>query len=502
MRSPSSPVRRTALAAGLAAAGFLGCGDGVSSARPVEADRTAHVPVVVRPDGGRPPPAERLPTTDATVDGAGALERHAALARFYAALAALEDGGASSDVRVTWLGDSHTAADVLSGTVRRQLQARFGDGGRGFVALGKPYPFFAQDGLRGTMTGFGTATPMARRTAKEVDAPSRRRAPARRKTARSVAPSAPPGDGLYGLGALALLGTTSTARARTELTGAAPQRAEVWFLRQPRGGSFDVVVDDGPPLRVTTRDETIASGFAQVTFSGAGPHALEVRAVGDGEARVFGAVVDRDERGVVLDALGINGARVTTALGVDEAHFREQLQRRAPQLVVLAYGTNESGDDAKPELHEQRMGELLGRVARAAPGAACLVLGPPDRALRGEGGAWETSTALLEVAGALRRAAFAGGCAFYDQIAAMGGEGSMAAWALESPPRAQKDRVHLTRDGYLQVGGAMASDLLRGYGAWRKDRGLAEAPPRPRAPVAPPAAPTQAVPESPPSEEP
>ena len=54
----------------------------------------------------------------------------------------------------------------------------------------------------------------------------------------------------------------------------------------------------------------------------------------------------------------------------------------------------------------------------------------------------------------------------------MGGEGTIAGWSAEDPPRAQKDRVHLTREGYAQLGASFASDVMRAYSAWRKENGL------------------------------
>src|SRR6185369_17739867 len=58
----------------------------------------------------------------------------------------------ADDVRLIQIGDSHTAADWYTGVVRRMLQARFGDGGRGFVAVGKPWKGYVQDGIRVGMT--------------------------------------------------------------------------------------------------------------------------------------------------------------------------------------------------------------------------------------------------------------------------------------------------------------------------------------------------------------
>ena len=147
---------------------------------------------------------------------------------------------------------------------------------------------------------------------------------------------------------------------------------------------------------------------------------------------------------------------------------------QAPDLVVLAYGTNEA---VEPHLedaaYERGLVDLLGRVSRAAPGAACMLLGPPDLArwTKGTRG-YHTWPRVLEIEAIQRRVASAAGCAFYSQIDAMGGPGSIASWAEEPEPRAQGDRMHLTRTGYAQVGGALATDLLRAYDEWRAEMGL------------------------------
>ena len=58
----------------------------------------------------------------------------------------------------------------------------------------------------------------------------------------------------------------------------------------------------------------------------------------------FGAVVESDKPGVVFDTLGLNGARMVTALAWDETSFRAELAHRVPDVVAIAYGTNESQD--------------------------------------------------------------------------------------------------------------------------------------------------------------
>jgi lysophospholipase L1-like esterase len=249
-------------------------------------------------------------------------------------------------------------------------------------------------------------------------------------------------------------------------------RAELAYLEQPNGGAFDVLVDGVRLVRVSTRGEKASSAFRSFDVAEASAHQLEVRAVGDGDVRVYGMSLDRAQHGIVFDALGINGARVTTALSWNEQHWAEQLKHRAPSLVVLAYGTNESTDIELPQhAYERQLVDALGRVARAVPTASCLLLGPPDRAIDTKDG-WMTAPKIAEIIAAQRRVAEAAGCAFYDQLAAMGGDGSIATWASEEPPRAQKDRVHLTRDGYAQLGGSFASDLMRAYAVWRRESGM------------------------------
>lgn len=391
------------------------------------------------------PPVERAPRGSVRV---GNLEGAPHLARFFDTLSALEEGTGHGDVRILQYGDSHTASDTATSVVRRLLQARFGDGGRGFVQLGMPWRTYTQDGVRGGMT-------------KDFE-PLRQHVEAGRAV----------GDGAYGLLGVALGADRRGARAWTRVMPASSQ-VEIDYWQQPHGGSAEVLIDGAPVGRIETRAAQPASGFAAYDVR-EGPHEVELRAVGDGELRVFGLVLDRAKAGVVVDALGINGAQTTLPLRWTEEHFAEQLRHRAPDLVVLAYGTNEALDP-KLDLGEYQrvLVDLLGRVARAVPTASCLLLGPPDLARRKppEHPEWATWPPVLDVIAVQQRVAEAAGCAFYNQLDAMGGPGSMATWAAEAEPRAQSDRVHLTRTGYARVATSFTTDLLRAYDEWRAASG-------------------------------
>jgi lysophospholipase L1-like esterase len=379
----------------------------------------------------------------------GSLEGVERLTQVFEALRALEDGRADGDVPIVQFGDSHTASDSGAGVFRHLLQARFGDGGRGFVSVGKPWRTYIQDGIRGGMT-------------KEFEIQR-----SRLDEGQSV------GDGCYGLLGVAIDTQRPGARAWTQVTPPF-SRVELHYFEQPGGGSFDVFIDGAHAGRIATRSSRPDSGRFAFDVPDA-PHEVELRVLGDGDVRVFGMMLDRAQAGVHVDALGINGAQIFTPLHWSEDHFAQQLRQRGPRLVILAYGTNEALD-RKLELgdYERALVEMLGRVARAVPAASCLLLGPPDLARPNkEDNAWVPWPRLLEIAEIQRRVAQAAGCAFYDQVGAMGGPGTIVHWASEPEPRALQDRVHLTRSGYAQLATTFANDLERAYDKWRQSERLA-----------------------------
>src|SRR5438128_7714727 len=110
---------------------------------------------------------------------------------------------------------------------------------------------------------------------------------------------------MYGLCGVSLRATRPGARAWADYTARA-SKIELAYLEQPRGGSLDVFIDGSRVGRVSTKARATASGFHAFDVS-EGPHRVEVATVGDGEVRLFGAILDRAQVGVTFDALGING---------------------------------------------------------------------------------------------------------------------------------------------------------------------------------------------------
>jgi hypothetical protein len=373
-----------------------------------------------------------------------------ALASFHAALEALSEGrDPDGKVRVAMYGASGTAADVSVGYLRTYLQARFGDGGPGFVPLAPISKWYRHNEV-------------VVKAAKGWRKESAQTAKGRH-------------DGLYGLLGASFTATTgkqwaqvSPKDASTSCRGIA--HAELFFLRQPGGGSFSVVVDDGPAHVVSTAGDAIEPGYHALELE-PGPHTLRVETLGAAEVRVFGVVLERPEPGVVVDVLGIDGARGRSHLAWDEAVWADNLRRRSPDLYTLSYGTNESVDATLSiPLYAEDLREQLRRFRRVLPDASCVLLGPVDFPIVG-GGQILPRPVLREIVEAQRQVAAEEGCGFWDGIAFMGGELSMPAWVSSDPPLARKDHLHYTRRGGARKGMALADALMQGLDARRDPLG-------------------------------
>ena len=436
-------------------AGVSSCGDcgwgapaEVPGSRESARDRSASAP---GGSGGATPAAEGAAEQDPDDQGVPIHDPTGdALDAFYQALANVEqDSEEPSIARIAFFGDSHTAGDITTGHLRRRLQERFGDGGHGFIAAGRPWRYYRHWDIENGETGRWNAYRIRHRRG-------------------GVTEGADEQLGLAGL-AVETDRTGSSVWVKTSTRGPVGHTAsnfELFYLAQPRGGRMEVSLDGAAVARLSTRAPE-ATPVYYLFRTEDGPHEVRVQARGRGLVRLFGVVVVREGPGVVLDTLGINGARVMTMLAWDQELLAEHVAQRSPDLVVMWYGTNEVGDDWYTiEQYEQWVIDALSALRRAAPGASCLFVGPPDMgriSLSDEAETLATPMRLLQIMAAQRDAADLVGCAHFSTFDAMGGRDAIAAWADATPPLAGRDGIHLTRPGYESLGDALYGALIDGY---------------------------------------
>jgi len=364
-----------------------------------------------------------------------------AMRAFHDSLRRAQAGEGTS--RVLFYGASHVASDLFTGRIRRALQAQFGDGGAGFVMPAKPWPYY-RNALVEHVESHGWHAPRVRARAPEV--------------------------GRYGLAGVALEARDRPAMAKLRTRSDGPlegtaSRFELMYLKQPEGGRVRLVMDGKDIATLSTLGTEAKAAYFHFEAPD-GPHEIELHTLNDGPVTVFGLSLERDRPGVVVDTVGIPGARVRYHLFWDDALYREHIAHRTPDLFVLAYGTNEAGDrDVPIESYESEMRDVIGRLRATAPNASCLLIGPSDRPEKHQDGTYSPRERVPLIVEAQRRTAQELGCGFFDLVAFMGGPMSMVRWASASPPFGAPDHVHYTRRGYEALGDALGAALTAGLEA-------------------------------------
>jgi len=359
------------------------------------------------------------------------------LAHFHAALHRLESGAPEqSKLRIVVYGASGTAADLWTAYLRTYLQTRFGDGGPGFVPPVRHRSW-------------------SRHAEYKIDSSKRW------SQHRTGSKTASPG-GRYGLAGLAMAAehpgaTGSLTPAARATSSRGVDSFELFYLVQPEGGRISLQIDQLPAQIVDTRGP-LGPGYRRFTVP-PGPHGLNLRTLDRREVRIFGVVAERPDRGVVLDTLGIDGAGAAVHLGADEALWTDNLRRRAPDLYLLAYGTNEAFDsDFDADRFAGHLRELTARLRRAAPTASCILMSPGDHGR--QGGDPGPASRLGRVREVELAVAAQAGCALWDALDFMGGPGAMAEWVNADPPLARPDHVHATARGAVLTAMALGDALL------------------------------------------
>ena len=347
---------------------------------------------------------------------------------------ALLQGG---PVRILHYGDSPTTGDLITSDARALFQKQFGDGGAGFVLIAKPWAWYYHRGV-------------------EMDSS---------KWTIDVAGDTQIKDGLHGLGGASFQGSPGAEANFTVKDG--ERSAEVAFLQAPDGGVFSFEADGTEIGKVETSGEEKRAAWAAFELP-AGSKKFTVR-VQSGRVRLYGVEFNKNKPGVLYSSLGVNGANITLlSRAFNGTHWAAQLHHYRPDLVVLAYGTNESGF---PKFVDTTWGgELKSAVKRlqaALPETSILLMSPMDRGERNDRGEIETIEAMPRLVKIEAKVAEETHVAFFNTFQAMGGEGTMGRWYAAEPRLVGADFIHPMPAGAKIVGELLYGSLRDGYNDYK-----------------------------------
>lgn len=328
-------------------------------------------------------------------------------------------------IHIVQLGDSHTAGDSMTEALRSHLQSRYGNGGMGWAM---PMYFSGQRMARYGYDNYQW-TPISSRRNQNED---------------------------YTLGGLIarpnFSGSTLTIKAKNQ----EPMQSMTVSIRQSAtDGLFKISDADGnhlileAPIKNNTWQTTTFDAKLPFTLTAEG--SMTNTAIGGWWGR------SKYEIGAIVSSLGINGAELSHWSRWNQNAWQQELATIAPELIILAYGTNEAYNHLNAERIASVLDERIEQIRQASPHSAIMIVSSPEVLKNTAGSCGVRPPTLNAIQEAQRQTAQNKHTLFWDWQSAMGGSCSMKQWMKSA--KAAKDGVHFTHLGYQQLGRQMADDI-------------------------------------------
>lgn len=178
--------------------------------------------------------------------------------------------------------------------------------------------------------------------------------------------------------------------------------------------------------------------------------------IADDSFTLQGIFLDNDSPGIVYNAIGVNGSKLSSYLRCNL--YQEHLKVIDPQLVIFSIGTNDAYTTRfDVEKYRQEYRQLIDSTRKAVPYAAILLTVPNDSYLYRRyvnRNTEKMKQVIFDLAKEYN-------CAVWDFYTIMGGLNSSQAWyAMDLM---NYDRVHFNRRGYILKGELLFSAFLKDW---------------------------------------
>ncbi|WP_036772128.1 SGNH/GDSL hydrolase family protein [Photorhabdus australis] len=325
------------------------------------------------------------------------------------------------------IGDSHTAADFFTGKLRALLQQRFGDAGIGFVSpINIP-------GQRSAMIGITSDKQQWELTTSRKD----------------NRPDFP-------LGGAIAEPDSETSKLVLKLFVPSYTHYQLKLLYQTPADSQILVQSATKQILKlpATRGQWQFSSEKTVKFP------VNIMATQDNQLKLGGWFIKRKQPGVILSALGINGATINM-MDKWQPQWINTLAQMHPDMIILAYGTNAAFNNSLDlSDYRQQLTTKIKQIRHQLPQAAILIIGPSDSLKNGQATSCTTQqpTMLNDVIHIQQEVAKEQHTLFWNWREYMGGECSIKSWAQQN--LARPDYVHLSAAGYERSAKALYKQLI------------------------------------------
>jgi len=343
--------------------------------------------------------------------------------------------GNRDKIVITHVGDSHIQADFLTHEARTLFQKTFGNGGRGFVF---PYRIVPTNGPLNLKTRYGGNW----------------------EACRSIIAHDNCNFGICG--------TTATTFDSSAYLRMDPNyygdmnyefdRMKLFYFQSPLTFDIRLLTKDSTPVEFDI--QPLSKSVSEVFFNTM-QDSIWMAFEGGNQNKYFqlyGLSLENQNRGVVYNAIGQNGARVTSYLR--HTFFEEQLLALKSDLVIVSLGTNDgymAESQFCKDCFKENYRKLLQRIRDDNPRISILLTTPGDFYVRRRyhnNNIEEMNLAIYELAAEFNTA-------IWDFNNVMGGTYSIKKWRDEG--LARHDLVHFTEKGYLLQGKLLYESIMAGY---------------------------------------
>lgn len=176
---------------------------------------------------------------------------------------------------------------------------------------------------------------------------------------------------------------------------------------------------------------------------------------------LYGLSLDNDDNGIVYNSIGVNGASTSSYLRVQL--FTQHLKAINPDLVIFCIGINDAFEPGFCNTcFENNYDSLVAKFRQVNPNCEFLFVSNTDSYYKRK----FPNKRVFEVQNAMINLAKKYNAGYYDLITVMGGLGSIKTW--ERNGLAQRDLIHLNRNGYFLLGDLTFSALMKEYSRYIK----------------------------------
>lgn len=353
------------------------------------------------------------------------------LAHFFTCLDSLK--AKKKKIRIAHFGDSMIEGDLISSTLREELQNTFGGSGVGFISASPLNPTFRQSINQSYSENWENYNIKDKNKKFEIG----------------------------------ISGNTSVSEGKTWIHLKSIQKENtlrLFYGNTKTALNFNLTLD-------SNSYKLIANQTLQEHTYTLIKNEVNIQFESQTQVPIYGLSVESND-GIILDNFSSRGSSGTL--------FKEQNLELLKQfenilqydLIILHYGINvANAKNTNYDWYERNMLSNIKFLQQVFPTTSFLIIGCSDRAVKYKG-VYATSKGIEPLIETQKKLAQTTNSGFINFYSLMGGENSMLKWVNGDTCFANKDYTHFNHQGAKKAGKLIYNDIIKQYDSWKKQHAI------------------------------